>query len=97
MQVYVKHPVHGNKHVDEKEVPELVKQGWVKWPRTSEEKALGDGSDAAYWRAKIAANRTRDRGVLRTLKAQGWKTLIVWECEIRDAAKLSAKLARFLG
>ena len=53
--------------------------------------------NAAYWRAKIAANRARDRGVQKALKAEGWKTLIVWECETRDAAKLSARLARFLG
>ena len=53
--------------------------------------------NAAYWRAKIAANRARDRGVQKALKAEGWKTLIVWECETRDGAKLSAKLARFLG
>jgi len=50
--VLVKHPEIGNKHVEESEVPELVKQGWVKWPRNDEEKALGDGSDAAYWRKK---------------------------------------------
>lgn len=51
----VKHPVHGNKDVPESEVAALVKQGWVKWPRTVEEKALGDGSAAGYWRAKFEA------------------------------------------
>lgn len=49
---YVKHPELGNKHVDDSEVAALVEQGWVKWPRTAEEKELGDGSDAAYWRKK---------------------------------------------
>ena len=49
---YVKHPELGNKHVDDSEVAALVEQGWVKWPRTDDEKALGDGSDAAYWRKK---------------------------------------------
>lgn len=49
---FVKHPEHGNKHVADHEVAELVKQGWVKWPRSKDEKALGDGSDAAYWRKK---------------------------------------------
>lgn len=49
---YVKHPELGNKHVDDSEVAALVEQGWVKWPRTDAEKALGDGSDAAYWRKK---------------------------------------------
>ena len=49
---YVKHPELGNKHVADSEVAALVEQGWVKWPRTDDEKALGDGSDAAYWRKK---------------------------------------------
>ncbi len=53
--------------------------------------------NAAYWRAKIARNRARDVRVQKALKAQGWKTLIVWECETREVAKLSARLARFLG
>ena len=51
----VKHPVHGNREVSETEVAALVAQGWVKWPRTKEEKALGDGSAAGYWRAKFEA------------------------------------------
>jgi DNA mismatch endonuclease (patch repair protein) len=53
--------------------------------------------NAAYWRAKIARNRARDGIVLKTLRADEWKALVIWECETRDAAKLSAKLARFLG
>jgi len=53
--------------------------------------------NAAYWRAKIGRNRARDLSVLKALKTQNWKTLTVWECETRNEAKLSAKLARFLG
>jgi DNA mismatch endonuclease, patch repair protein len=53
--------------------------------------------NAAYWRAKIERNRVRDATVQQTLKAEGWKTLTLWECETRDEAKLSTKLARFLG
>lgn len=53
---YVKHPIHGNKHVADSEVEALVKEGWVQWPRSAKEKALGDGSDAAYWRNKYAAD-----------------------------------------
>lgn len=52
--------------------------------------------NAAYWRAKIARNRTRDAAALRALRAQGWSALVVWECETRDAAALSRKLSRFL-
>ncbi|MBS0385562.1 MAG: DNA mismatch endonuclease Vsr [Proteobacteria bacterium] len=52
--------------------------------------------NAAYWRAKIARNRARDAGVVKVLRADGWKTLTIWECETRDAVKLAARLARFL-
>ncbi|MBI3437666.1 MAG: DNA mismatch endonuclease Vsr [Proteobacteria bacterium] len=52
--------------------------------------------NAAYWRAKIERNRTRDARVLKELKAGRWKTLIVWECETRNLVALSRKLARFL-
>lgn len=55
----VKHPVHGNRNVADSEVPALVEQGWVKWPRTEQEKALGDGSAAGYWRAKFEAEAAK--------------------------------------
>jgi DNA mismatch endonuclease (patch repair protein) len=52
--------------------------------------------NAAYWRAKIARNRARDAASLRALRAEGWRTLVVWECETRDESALSRKLTRFL-
>ena len=53
--------------------------------------------NAAYWRAKIGRNRVRDAAVQKVLRDNGWKVLVVWECETRDVAKLSARLVRFLG
>lgn len=35
---YVKHAEHGNKHVTDDELPGLLADGWVKWPRTREQK-----------------------------------------------------------
>jgi DNA mismatch endonuclease, patch repair protein len=52
--------------------------------------------NAGYWRDKIARNRARDVATLRTLRAQGWSALVVWECETRALAALSRKLAHFL-
>ena len=52
--------------------------------------------NAAYWRAKIARNRARDISVQEALRLEGWKALTVWECETRDAERLSSKLARLL-
>ena len=52
--------------------------------------------NALYWSAKIARNRTRDEVALRALRSDGWKALVVWECETRDSAGMTRKLAAFL-
>lgn len=52
--------------------------------------------NAAYWRRKITRNRARDAATLRTLRAQNWDALVVWECETRDLDDLKRKVARFL-
>ena len=36
---YVKHPDHGNKHVNASEAQALTREGWVIWPRSKEQKA----------------------------------------------------------
>ena len=54
-------------------------------------------ANAAYWAAKIARNRARDRLVRHRLKREGWRALVIWECELRDLNAVSRKLARFLG
>lgn len=37
-----------------------------------------------YWRKKIQGNRERDRSTLDELHAEGWETLVIWECETRQ-------------
>ena len=51
-------------------------------------------TNAAYWRAKIAGNRRRDRRVLKALTAMGWRTMVIWECDTRNPARLSPYLKR---
>jgi len=48
--------------------------------------------NAAYWSAKIARNRKRDAAHLEALAARGWRTLVVFECSLRDKAALEARL-----
>jgi DNA mismatch endonuclease (patch repair protein) len=50
-----------------------------------------------FWAAKLAGNRRRDRRNARRLRALGWGVLTVWECQMADAARLAARLERFLG
>lgn len=49
-----------------------------------------------YWTAKIAGNVARDRRNLDALAAAGWRAAAVWECELRDAEAVRARLVAFL-
>jgi len=53
------------------------------------------GSRRAFWDAKIARNRQRDREVTRALRRAGWKVLRVWEHELArgNAGRLRRRLA----
>jgi DNA mismatch endonuclease (patch repair protein) len=53
-------------------------------------------SRSEFWRTKFARNTERDRENQQKLAAEGWKILVVWECEL-DSPKLERRLTRFLG
>ena len=53
-------------------------------------------SNADYWRAKIARNRERDAKTLAAYATMGWRALVVYECDLKDKASLSARLAEAL-
>jgi DNA mismatch endonuclease (patch repair protein) len=53
-------------------------------------------NDAKWWGEKIDANRARDARKSRSLRQQGLRVLIVWECELRRPDNLCRKLRRFL-
>jgi DNA mismatch endonuclease, patch repair protein len=52
--------------------------------------------NAAYWSAKIARNRTRDAANLKALAALGWRTLVVFECALKDRPALEKRLRKAL-
>jgi len=54
-------------------------------------------TNRAYWTAKISRNRERDQAHQVLLTAQGWRVLVIWECQIRDADALRQSLRAFLG
>lgn len=49
-----------------------------------------------FWLPKLESNRLRDRRTHRALRAQDWKILVVWECQIGHKEQLENKLRRFL-
>lgn len=40
-------------------------------------------SNQEYWKPKIERNIQRDAGNQRKLEADGWKVIVVWECELK--------------
>lgn len=38
----------------------------------------------------------RDQQSLETLHSLGWKTLVIWECELKDMDALAEKIRAFL-
>lgn len=50
-----------------------------------------------YWIPKIKRTHQRDAENKAALHAAGWKTLVVWECEITEQKRLTRRLLQFLG
>ncbi|HEV2520009.1 MAG TPA: very short patch repair endonuclease [Thermoplasmata archaeon] len=45
----------------------------------------------AWWQAKFARNRARDEAKERHLAKDGWRVLILWECQIREDVTRSSR------
>jgi DNA mismatch endonuclease Vsr len=50
-----------------------------------------------YWVPKLEQNRARDAQQITRLHNMGWETLVIWECELDEPAKVQESLRRFLG
>lgn len=48
-----------------------------------------------FWDKKIDGNIARDSRNLRDLKKEGWKVLVIWQCQIKDESRLMNRLLRF--
>lgn len=53
-------------------------------------------SNAPFWRRKLAENRARDARKVRALRGQGFRVLLVWECELKETERVRARLRRAL-
>lgn len=59
-------------------------------------KATTPASNTDYWIPKFTRTVQRDKETLAILAAQGWKSLIVWECELKHINNVVKKLKAFL-
>lgn len=53
-------------------------------------------TNAEFWRAKRVSNVQRDRKNLIALKRDGWRVMVIWECETKDSEGLRRRLMTFL-
>ena len=53
-------------------------------------------TNTEYWTSKINGNVERDRRQLEELSEASWTALTLWECELRDADAVRARLIAFL-
>jgi DNA mismatch endonuclease (patch repair protein) len=54
-------------------------------------------SNRDFWLPKLRKNKTRDRKNLEALTQLGWKSLVIWQCELKDSHALRLRVKRFLG
>jgi DNA mismatch endonuclease (patch repair protein) len=69
---------------------------WHRHPDSACKLARLPKSRLDFWLPKLDSNRERDLKNQRELKAMGWKSLVIWECEIQDKASLVRQIRAFL-
>lgn len=50
-----------------------------------------------YWSAKFARNQARDRQNRSDLRREGWRVVVIWECETKNPERLKHRLRRLFG
>jgi DNA mismatch endonuclease, patch repair protein len=54
-------------------------------------------TNVKYWHEKLIKNVERDKKNIAKLKRNGWRVLVVWECQAKkDVGKLSNRIMRFM-
>lgn len=65
---------------------------WHRCPKHSNLPA----NNRAFWQKKLAGNQTRDRFVNRTLRKEGWRVVRIWEHELKNPSRVSARIRKAL-
>lgn len=54
-------------------------------------------SNTGYWLTKLETNVARDAQNIKALRSDGWKVLILWECQVANREKITQIIHKFLG
>jgi DNA mismatch endonuclease (patch repair protein) len=49
-----------------------------------------------FWTEKLIGNRRRDERIKRQLQRLGWRVLTVWECQLKNPAKVMRRIEQFI-
>jgi DNA mismatch endonuclease (patch repair protein) len=78
-----------------RKVVEILGCYWHRHPRCRQ--ASGPSSNRAFWRDKFQRNVERDKANRKALRRMGWRTVVVWECELRKPERLERRLRKAFG
>jgi DNA mismatch endonuclease (patch repair protein) len=53
-------------------------------------------ANIAFWRKKLDSNTARDKRNIRQLRKDGWRALVVWQCQTRNPETLKRVLYKSL-
>ena len=53
-------------------------------------------TNIAYWQRKFDRNVERDHAAHSALASDGWRVVVIWECQTRDSEKLCMLLSTML-
>jgi DNA mismatch endonuclease (patch repair protein) len=69
---------------------------WHRHPDPNCKLARLPKSRLEFWLPKLEANAHRDEIARARLTELGWKSLVIWECQLRDRALLESTIRSFL-
>lgn len=49
-----------------------------------------------FWMPKLEGNRKRDQRLRRALRKEGWRSLVIWECQLGNEERLKRRVTKFL-
>lgn len=55
-------------------------------------------ANSSFWQKKIEGNKLRDAKVVKKLKEIGWRSLIIWQCQVngKNAPELKGRIKKFI-
>jgi len=59
-------------------------------------KAIMPKTNLRYWKKKLINNVSKQKKDLSLLRKSGWKSLVIWECQIRRPAFLKNRIEKTL-